>query len=272
MTQRHPRRTAPAALAAAAPLIAILALAAAATPAGAQTAMEDPGRSQVTRAELLELLAHYEAAMESGAYSSALRARARTEAALIRARLAEGDFRTGDRILLTVEGEDALSGEHVVAPGPRLVLPGIGEVELAGVLRSELEGHLTAALSRYIRNPVVRAHPSLRLSVLGEVGQPGFYVFPADVPLTDVLTMAGGPTRSAKIDEIRIERGGERIWDEEPLQEVIIEGRTLDQLGLRAGDVVVVPGTGGRREVLLGVLGALPSVYVVAQLIRFLAE
>src|SRR5690606_20673817 len=88
MTQRHPRRTAPAALAAAAPLIAILALAAAATPAGAQTAMEDPGRSQVTRAELLELLAHYEAAMESGAYSSALRARARTEAALIRARLA----------------------------------------------------------------------------------------------------------------------------------------------------------------------------------------
>jgi len=238
----------------------------------AQSTDGDPGRAQVTREELLELLAQYDAALESDAYSQAVRQRARAEASLIRARLADGDFRVGDRILVTVEGEEDLSGEHIVGPGPSITLPQFGEIGLAGVLRSELQSHLTSALARYIRNPVVRVHASLRLSVLGEVNQPGFYVFPADVLLTDVLTVAGGPTRSAKLTDIRIERGDASIWEDEPLQQAIIEGRTLDQLGLRAGDVIVVPSSGSRRELLLGAAGILPSIYVVAQLIRFFAE
>lgn len=231
----------------------------------------ETGRAEMSRDELTKLLEQYEAASASDAYSAPVRAQARMEAALISSRLREGDFRVGDRILLTVENEPEISGEHVVASGPRLVLPQIGDVPLEGVLRSELRDHIANALARYIRRPVVHVQSSLRLSVLGEVDAPGFYVFPSSALLTDVLNGAGGPTREARLDEIRIERGEERIWYGAPLQQAIVEGRTLDQLGLRAGDVIVVPGEGIRkRDVLMGTLGALPSIYVLVQLVRYL--
>jgi hypothetical protein len=52
---------------------------------------------------------------------------------------------------------------------------------------------------------------------------------------------AGGPVSNAKMNKIYVERGGQRIWQGAAMQDAIIEGRTLDQLSLRAGDRVVVP-------------------------------
>src|SRR2546425_1957900 len=64
------------------------------------------------------------------------------EATLVRARLTEGDFQPGDRILLLVEGEKELSDTFTVGPQRDILLPNTGTVSLQGVLRSEhsLEG------------------------------------------------------------------------------------------------------------------------------------
>src|SRR5690606_11495361 len=140
-----------------------------------RTAAWAPAQLHMTRESLEELLARYEQATRSTAYSEELRARARYEAGLIRVRLEEGDFQVGDQIQLAVEGQPELTSTFQVAPGRVLILPVIGEIPLKGVLRSELEDHLTKSLGRFIVEPKVRATSQIRISILGQVASPGFY-------------------------------------------------------------------------------------------------
>lgn len=198
-------------------------------------------QAHMTREELQEALARYEQLTHTAQQNGEMRAFARYEATLIRTRLTEGDFQVGDRVFLAVAGEPTLTDTFVVRRDRTLDLPTLGEVSLQGVLRSELQDHLAQHVARHVRNPVVRASSTIRVSILGAVGQPGFYVLPSDELLTDALMVAGGPAQTATLTRIRIERGGERIWDGAALQQAIIEGRTLDQLNLRAGDRIVVP-------------------------------
>ncbi len=207
-----------------------------------QSALEwDGGREQMSRAELESLLERLEQASESSAYSSELRAEARRSADLIRARLEVGDFQVGDRIFLRVQGEETMNDTLTVRAGPSLPIPVVGEIGLQGVLRSELAAHLETELGRFVRNPVVHAEPLIRVSVIGEVLNRGFYLVPADLLVTDVLMLAGGPTPAADLDRLRIERGGQRIWEGESLAQALVQGRTLDQLNLQAGDQIHLP-------------------------------
>jgi polysaccharide export outer membrane protein len=151
-------------------------------------------------------------------------------------------FQAGDRILLRVEGDSALSDTFTVVTGPALRLPVIGEMSLAGVSRADLEAQLTRELSRYIKNPVVQARALIRVSVLGEVTRPGYYAVPTDLVLADALMIAGGATRDARVDRLRILRGNSLVWSGNHLQSEIARGATLDDLGVQAGDRIQVPG------------------------------
>lgn len=196
---------------------------------------------QMTRAELESLLIHLDEVGESRSVDDAVRQRAQRDADLVRERLREGDFRVGDRIILEVRGEEEVSDTLVVRSGQRLVVPVLGELSVAGVLRSELEEYLTEELSQFLVNPVVRAHSLIRISLTGQVASPGFYAVPPDLILDDLLMLAGGPTQNAGLRKLRVERGSERIWEGENLEAAVMEGRTLDQLNIRAGDRIVVP-------------------------------
>ena len=222
-------------------LVAATWLAAAAGLSGQSADRFDPRRAGLTRAELEQLLTDLDQTAESPVYSSALRARARSEAGLIRQRLQTGDFRTGDRILLTVEQDATLSDTFTVEPGPILNLPVIGAVQLGGLLRAELEAALTQQISRFVREPTVHTQSLMRLSIVGQVGQPGFYTVPTNLVVTDALMVAGGPAGLADLRKIRIERGNDRIWDGEAMQQAITDGRTLDEMYLQAGDRIYVP-------------------------------
>lgn len=205
----------------------------------------------MTRAELETLQADLRKAAESSSYSDALREQARAQAALIQNRLDQGDFHVGDEIALSVEGslastessaiEGALTDTFTVNANGALTLPQIGDVSLHGVLHSELEPYLREQISRYIRNPNVRAQSLLRVSVLGEVGTPGFFTVPTTALLTEVLMQVGGPTHDADLDKMRIERGKTVIWEPKALAQAVRDGRTLDQLSLQAGDEIMIP-------------------------------
>lgn len=208
----------------------------------ARTGVEwDPQGFQMTRTELQALLDDLQGAAESPAYSSRLRDRARQDAELIRERLSIGDFRVGDRVLLDVEGEPQLPDTLPVEPGPEVTLPVLGTISLRGVLRSELEEHLTNELSVYIREPVVRAEALIRVSIQGNVGSPGFYTVPAQMLVGEALMRAGGPTQSSDLDDLEVQRGDRILWAGLDLRDAMVEGRTLDQLNLRAGDQIFVP-------------------------------
>jgi protein involved in polysaccharide export with SLBB domain len=219
----------------------------------------DPRGTIRTRAELQSLLEQYQDVLASPAYSEAAKAAIRQDAARVQDRLDNGDFKVGDRIALTVEGETELPDTVTVQTGPMITLPLFGDIPLTGVLRSEIEEHLTQELGRFIRNPVVRAEGLLRVSIQGSVGNPGFYVVPADMLLSEALMVAGGPGTS-NLEGLRIERGTERLMEGDDLRDAVREGRTLDQLNLQAGDQIYLPESSGgiwtRLPMIAGVIGS----------------
>lgn len=150
-------------------------------------------------------------------------------------------FQVGDRILLSVEGDSALSDTFTVVAGPALRLPNIGDISLAGVSRAQLEPYLARELGRYINDAVVNAHALIRISVMGQVAKPGFYAVPIDLVMPDALMVAGGATPDARLEKLQILRGSSRLWAGSALQTAIARGATLDQLGVRAGDRIEVP-------------------------------
>lgn len=150
-------------------------------------------------------------------------------------------FQPGDRVLLSVEGDSALSDTFTVTAGPALRLPNIGEISLAGVPRADVETYLARELGQYIKDAVVEARALIRVSIAGEVVRPGFYAVPIDLVVADGLMLAGGATQDARIDRLTIVRGSAPLLSGGALQSAIARGATLDELGIQAGDRIQVP-------------------------------
>ena len=163
------------------------------------------------------------------------------EAFLLRNRLQHGDFQDGDRIVVQLLGSIAYHDTLTVRAGKMLPLPRMDDMPLEGVLRSELNDRLSSHLAKYLRDSTARATPLLRVAVLGQVGRPGFYYTPADVLLSDVLMMAGGPAGDANLSGMTIRRSGETIWNAQDTRTAVTDGLSLDRLHLRAGDEIYVP-------------------------------
>lgn len=236
------------------------------------SAGSNPAQLHASRAELQALLAGYDQSAKSSGYSQRLRDRARYEAALIRQRLDEGDFQVGDRIALIVEAEPTLSDTLVVTSGITAVLPTGDTLSLRKVLRSELQDKLQQAMARVVKQPTVHTETFLRIGILGAVGQQGFYELRSDALLTDVLNKVGIPG-TAVLTDMKVERSKKTIWDGEPLQQALSEGRTLDQLSLRTGDVISIPSQGpGKGSILRTARSALmivPVFYALKRVFHF---
>jgi polysaccharide export outer membrane protein len=178
-------------------------------------------------------------------------------------------FQVGDLVMLRVERESVLTDTFVVETGPKLRLPVIGEIPLAGVARTDLQNHMTRELGRFYRDPVVEARSLVRLSVVGEVAVPGWYPLRGDVVVTDAIMAAGGPTQLARMNAMRIERNGETLWEDDRLRDALGTGRTVDQMGLRSGDQIIIPRQRDTESLVrtVGVLVGIPvGIYTVIQL------
>jgi protein involved in polysaccharide export with SLBB domain len=215
-------------------------------------------RAQVTRVQLGTTLEEIERILESGGYSPALREQKRAEAALIRRRLTEGDLRPGDVIVLAVANEPDLSGPFQVTTARTIIIPAAGEIVIPPLLRAEIEEYMTEQIRRFVRDPLVRADPLVRISIFGGVGRQGFFVAPASALLSDVIMeSAGGPSGSVKMDKSEIKRDDKVIVDSEAFQMAIRNGLSLDQLNIQAGDEIHV---GQRRSGRLPILAVLSAV------------
>lgn len=228
-------------------------------------------RSMVTRAELTAALETIDKQLASSGYSSALRDGKRAEAAAIRDRLANGDLRVGDLINIDLAGDVAgLKGTYAVGPTRTISLPGGAEISVSGVLRSEMQAHITEQLKKYVRDPVVRVTTSIRISMFGAINKPGLYSVPADALLGDALMLpGGGPANNAQFEKSQIKRGDKVVIDGPEFQTAIRSGRTLDQMNLQAGDEINVAAkpTSSTALRILGAVGSMGSlIYLGTQI------
>ena len=194
---------------------------------------------------------------------AANRARLMAEAQTLRLRLAEGDFQVGDRIVIRIAGDSTLNDTLTVRSGLALGLGQYGDVSLRGVLRQDLLQHLTTALARYIREPRVQALTLVRVAVIGAVARPGYYHVAGDALMTDLVMLAGGPSSEGDLARISVRRNAGELIADDAVRTAVASGRTVADLGLRAGDEIVV-GERKRRSIgsMLQILSALSAVAI----------
>lgn len=169
------------------------------------------------------------------------------EIAAIETRLRVGDFRAGEVVGLEVRGQPQWTGSFTVQPDQTLVLPGVPPIPMDGVLYAEAHGVIRSGLATVLRDPQLEIVTQMRIGVVGEVTNPGYYDVSGSMLLSDVLMLAGGPTSKAKTEKVKVRRFGETVMEG---PELTSPGLTLDDLGIQPGDAIEMPSKEGQYNLL----------------------
>lgn len=141
----------------------------------------------------------------------------------------------GDKIKVTVFGEDKISGEYELDPSGYLSLPLAGTIPAAGMSKIELAQSITQNLkSNYLKDPkvtvdVVNYRP---IYVLGEVQKPGEYPYRSGLNVMSAIAVAGGSTYRASNSQVMIQRFGES-----GLKQYVLDA----SVPIMPGDVIRLP-------------------------------
>jgi hypothetical protein len=220
-----------------------------------------------TRAELQAMAVSAESLSQASG-SAALQRRKLIEAASIRERLRDGDFQTGDRIVIEILGAEAPLIDTTTVRAARMIyLANMPPISLQGVLRSEIEDHLKAQVGKYIREPQVTATSLIQIVVSGSVGKTGFYWVPSDILLSDAIMMAG-ISSGGDLNKTTIKRGKQEIWPKEQVRQALRQGMTIDQLNVRAGDEINIGAQSVRyvKTNFFGVTSVLTLIWTLRRL------
>ena len=156
-------------------------------------------------------------------------------------------IKPGDVLGISVWGEAEMQGTALVTPDGSFSFPLVGHVNARGMTAEQVQEIVKRRLLTYLSEPVVIV--SLQeingntIYVIGQVNNPGEFVMKHAVDVMQALSMAGGTTPFASLNDILILR---RLADDQvavPFRySDVVRGRRLEQnIRLQSGDVVVVP-------------------------------
>jgi protein involved in polysaccharide export with SLBB domain len=147
---------------------------------------------------------------------------------------AELRLAAGDKLRVTVFGEEKISGEYQIDNAGLISLPLAGTLQAAGLTKPELEQSIIEKLKSNIRNPKVTVDVTTYrpFYVLGEVQKPGEYQFRSGLNVLSAIAIAGGATYRANSSTVVIQRSGSTELKEYPQSPTVL---------VMPGDVVRVP-------------------------------
>jgi len=129
------------------------------------------------------------------------------------------EYRIGPHDLLEIKVFQAeeLSGQERVNSRGEISLPLVGKITVGGLTQVEAEQAIAAALRKdFLQDPQVNVyieeHTSQRVTVMGQVDEPGVYPLKGATTLLQAIAMAGGFERLADTTEVVVFRssaGGE---------------------------------------------------------------
>lgn len=162
---------------------------------------------------------------------------------------AEADYRlhAGDSITVSVWKEIDLQRKVMIRPDGKFSFPLAGEVQAAGrtadEVRIDIEGKLGKFIPEAVVTVIVEDFAGNRIYVIGQVNKPGMFIMNPQLTVLQALSLAGGHTPFAKLDDISIVRGLGANQKSLPFRyNQVVEGKSLQQnISLESGDVVVVP-------------------------------
>lgn len=119
----------------------------------------------------------------------------------------------GDRVQVTVFGEQALSGQYLVDGTGNIAMPLISQVSVGGLTAAEAQQTIAQQLRNgYLRRPnvavqVVNYRPFF---ILGEVRRSGQYPFVSGMNIQTAVAIAGGFTPRARASKFKVTRPGQQ--------------------------------------------------------------
>jgi len=157
----------------------------------------------------------------------------------------------GDVIGVNVWENSGLNTDATIRPDGTITMPLAGDIKAAGETPSGLRAKIKDLLANYVKlggNEVtvaVRAWKSYRFTISGEVTRAGVFSSDQYVTVAEALAMAGGLTRFAKRDGVKLLRHGTTgtTVREIPLDyDALASGKRNDMnIYVLAGDQIFVP-------------------------------
>lgn len=156
-----------------------------------------------------------------------------------------------DSIEITVLRHPEFSGVFLVNQDGILQYKFVGDIQVMGMTKAQVEAKLKELLSTYIVNPeinvTVLAYRSKVFYVLGEVRSPGKYYMRAEsIPVREALFEAGLPSTTAAMRKCRIitpRADGRPLKKRVDVYALLYKGDLRKNVVLRPGDVLYVPST-----------------------------
>jgi polysaccharide export outer membrane protein len=153
----------------------------------------------------------------------------------------------GDILEISVWKETDLQREVLIRPDGALSFPLAGEVDANGKSVENIRATITERLQKYIPSPVVTVTVKTiggnRIYVLGKVNHAGEFPFSNSVDVMQAISLAGGATPYAALNDIvilRRQNGRQQSYSFHYSE--VARGRNLAQnIQLESGDTVVVP-------------------------------
>ena len=153
----------------------------------------------------------------------------------------------GDSIQVQVLNFPDLNFQDDVDLEGDILVPLVGKIPVLGLTLEQVQQKIEARLNEFVVNPqaivALAGLRSVKVTVTGEVFEPGYYTLPPGSLLPEVLQQAGGTTSEADLRTIIIRR---RLPDDSIIEQPIDlfsalqNGTSLPDFRLQDGDAVVV--------------------------------
>jgi polysaccharide export outer membrane protein len=139
---------------------------------------------------------------------------------------------SGDKLRVTVFGQEGLTNSYTVDASGNINMPLIGAQPARGLTTQQLAGLITQRLKHgYVRDPSVSVEVELYrpFFILGEVTTPGQYPYVANLTVEGAVAIAGGfsPRANKRTAELTRSTGPQQFRSDVPLNTPIKPGDTI---------------------------------------------
>ncbi len=156
-----------------------------------------------------------------------------------------------DVVQIDVMRHPEFSGTYPVNMEGKLQYKFVGDIDVNGLTKKELEEKIKSIIANFVISPEVNVtvteYKSKVIYVLGEVGQPGkYYIRSENIAVREAVVQAGLPTQAAAMRKCRIvtpSKDGKVKIKKVDLYSVLYGGNLQYNYEMHAGDVLYVPCT-----------------------------
>ena len=157
----------------------------------------------------------------------------------------------GDEVIIDIWGANQNTIREIISPDGYINVDNLGLVYLNGMSVSEADKYLRKELNK-IYSGITGDEPTseikvtlgkirtIQINVMGEVAVPGTYALSSLSTIFHALYKAGGVSNLGSLRNIALVREGQKVANVD-IYDFILKGKTMSDIRLQEGDVIIVP-------------------------------